>query len=144
MPPIESPVGSFGAVRSDGLCGRLGISPERALQLCGILTWRVMRESTPESRMGLFKTAVNDLGLDVDQDQIYREFGLIRSRNPEKKTPRKPVPVPADAATVSTTDAARGVENPKDPEPEGSDSETKNALSRKRDPRGRFSKGNAK
>ena len=85
--------------------------------------------------MGLFKTAVNDLGLDVDQDQIYREFGLIRSRNPEKKTPGKPVPVAADAATVSTTDAVRGVENPKDPE-------LKTEM-RKRDPRGRFTQRNA-
>lgn len=128
--------GSFGAVRADGICGRLGIPPERALALCGIPTWRVMRESTPESRMGLFKSAVNELGLDVDQDQIYREFGLIKSRNPEKRVPGKPVPVAADAATVSTTDAVRGVENPKD------DPAPKTEL-RKRGPRGRFAKRNA-
>ncbi len=106
------------------------------MALCGIPTWRVMRESTPESRMGLFRAAVNELGLDVDQDQIYREFGLIRSRNPEKKTPGKPVPVPADAATVSTTDAVRGVGNPKD------DPAPKTEM-RKRGPRGRFAKRNA-
>lgn len=107
--------GAFGEVRKGGLCDQLGISPARALALCGTPTWQISRESTPESRMKLFSTAINELGLEVDRDQIYREFGIIRARDPQKKTPGKPIPIGSGGAAVPTVEAVEGVHVPKDP-----------------------------
>ena len=109
-----NPDGSLGDVNPKGICGALGITPERALALCGRPTWRIARESTPESRMNQYKAAVNDLGLEIDADSAYREFGLARARNANKRIPGKPVVLAGDAAATSTTDANRGVQNPKE------------------------------
>lgn len=110
------PDGSYGEVSRKGLCAALGIPPERVLALCGRPTWRIQREATPEARMGLYTSAVNDLGLEVDADSAYREFGLARARNANKRIPGKPVVLAGDAAATSTTDANRGVSNPKEDE----------------------------
>lgn len=112
-----NPDGSLGDVNPKGICGALGITPERALALCGRPTWRIARESTPESRMNQYKAAVNELGLEIDQDSAYREFGLARARDKSKRIPGKPVVLAGDAAATSTTDANRGVQNPKEEAP---------------------------
>lgn len=112
-----NPDGSLGDVNPKGICGALGITPERALALCGRPTWRIARESTPESRMTLIKSAVNDLGMEIDADSVYREMGIARARDKSKRLPGKPVVLAGDAAATSTTDANRGVQNPKEEAP---------------------------
>lgn len=105
--------GSLGDVNPQGLSARLGMSPGRVIALCGRPTWRVQREVTPQVRMDLFDRAVNRLGLDIDSDQPYREFGFAKARHAAKKLRGAPVTLTSDAATVSTSDALRGVDNPK-------------------------------
>lgn len=96
-----------------GLHAAIGISPEECIALCGRPTWRVARESSSEIRMGLMDDAVNRLGLEVDADQAYREFGLQRARHSAKKLRGAPVTLAGDAATTSTADALDGESNPK-------------------------------
>ena len=110
------PDGSYGEVSRRGLCAALGIPPERVLALCGRPSWRIQREATPEARMGLYKDAKNELGLEIDRDSAFREFGLARARNKSNSIPGKPVVLAGDAAATSTTDANRGVSNPKEDE----------------------------
>ena len=111
-----NPDGSLGDVNPKGLCPALGITPERALALCGRPSWRIARESTPESRLKQIVSAVNDLGMEVDADSVYRETGIARARDKSKRIPGKTVVLAGDAAATSTTDAVEGVENPKEDE----------------------------
>lgn len=113
-----NPDGTYGDVSRTGLCAALGIPPERVLALCGRPAWRIQREQTTADRMALYVSAVNDLGLEVDADAAYREFGLPRARHSSKRIPGKPVTLSGDAAATSTSDAVDGAENPKpDPTP---------------------------
>lgn len=96
-----------------GLPSALGIPPERVIALCGRPTWRVQREVTPQVRMSLFDAGINRLGLEICADQAMREFGFAKARHADHRLRGAPVPVAADAAAVSTTDALDGVDNPK-------------------------------
>lgn len=81
--------GSLGDVNPRGLCGVLStlhkrrVTPEEILSKCGIPYWRIQRDMTPAARMDLYDKAVNNLGLLVDADQPYREFGF---RKPRRKS----------------------------------------------------------
>lgn len=83
--------GSLGEVNPRGLCGVLStlhgrkVTPEEILSKCGTPYWRIQREMTPQVRMDLYSKAVNDLGLLIDEDAPYREFGF---RKPRRKTDR--------------------------------------------------------
>ena len=108
-----NPDGTLGEVNPKGLSAKLGITPERALQLCGRPFWRIAREATPETRMKLYTAGVNELGLEVDADSAYREFGFARARTAERRIPGKPVLLAADGAAASTAAANEGIKNPK-------------------------------
>lgn len=110
-----APDGTEVGVNPKGLCAALGLPPSRILALCGRPTWRVQREVTPEVRMDLYKAAVNELGMEIDAAEAYREFGFARARDPERVLRGKPVTLSGDAATTSTIDANEGVQNPKPP-----------------------------
>jgi len=81
--------------------------------------WRIEREMGPMDRMNIYTHAVNDLGLDVDRDQVFKEFGLQRARSAKDTIRGKAVTVADGAATVSATTASAGVDNPKDQPPSG-------------------------
>lgn len=103
--------GSLGDVNPKGLSARLGMTPERVVALCGRPSWRVQREITPKDRMDLYDAGVNKLGLEIDQDSVYREFGFPKARQDGKRLKGEPVIVAGDAATVSTADAQDGEKN---------------------------------
>lgn len=73
--------GSFGEVNPRGLCAVLNKSPEEILQKCGVPYWRIQREMTPAARMDLYDKGVNNLGLQIDESQPYKEFGFKRPRH---------------------------------------------------------------
>lgn len=105
--------GNSEGINPRGLSAALGISPERVYALCGRPYWRIAREITPSARMEAYVRAVNELGLEIDADSAYREFGFAKARHADHRLRGAPVPVAADAAAVSTTDALDGVDNPK-------------------------------
>lgn len=82
-----NPDGTVAGINPKGLSARLGVTPEEVIAKCGVPYWRIQREQTPAARMSLLKDAVNELKLDVDPDQPYREFGLMRARDPKKRIP---------------------------------------------------------
>lgn len=106
--------GTLGDVNPTGLSAKLGLTPERVMALCGRPSWRVQREATPSVRMDLYDRAVNKLGLAIDQDATYREFGFPRARSANKALKGEAILLAADGASTSTTDALQGKENPKE------------------------------
>lgn len=101
----------------DPLCEVLGATPTEILQNVGRPYWRIEREVTTKDRMELFIKGVNDLGLPIDEDQIYEEFGFEKARDPEKAIPGMVQVIRADAKSVSNAEATAGVENPKQDSP---------------------------
>lgn len=125
---LVNPDGSLGEVNPRGLSAQLGITPERCIALCGRPTWRVQREVTPQVRMDLYDKGVNRLGLEIDSDAPYREFGFPRARHASKRLRGAPVTLAGDAAAVPTSDALEGADNPKLEAPEA-------PVARRRQPR---------
>ena len=76
--------GRWGEPLPRGLCAALGATPQQILSKCGRPQWRVTREMTPAVRMGLYDKAVNQLGLKIDREQPYREFGFAKARSDEQ------------------------------------------------------------
>ena len=72
--------GQWGEPLPRGLCAALGATPQQILSKCGRPQWRVTREMTPTVRMSLYEKAVNQLGLKIDREQPYREFGFAKAR----------------------------------------------------------------
>jgi phage gp29-like protein len=98
----------------ESLCKILGASPFEILLNNGIPHFRIEREVSTKDRMSLYVSATNDLGLTIDQDQIYEEFGFERARTPDKAAPGKAQLLSGDALAISNADAIEGVDNPKE------------------------------
>jgi len=71
----------------------------RILQVAPRPYWRIDREMTPLDRMKVLDDAVNVLGLTVDEDQAYKEFGLQRARSMKTAIRGKAVAV-SEGATL--------------------------------------------
>ena len=97
----------------DALCVALGATPAEILRHCGRPYWRIEREVKTTDRMDLYIKATNDLGLSIDEDQVYQEFGFDKARDPQKAIPGKAQIISGDAKSVSNAEATAGVTNPK-------------------------------
>lgn len=75
------PDGTWGEPLPRGLCAALGATTAQILSKCGRPQWRVTREMTPTVRMKLYDDGVNKLGLKIDSEQPYREFGFAKARS---------------------------------------------------------------
>lgn len=106
------PNGREDGINPRGLCHALGATPAQILAVCGRPSWRIQREMTPDARMKLYDGAVNRLGMDLDDSQAYREFGLARARTASRRLRGAPVTLPSDGAATSTADALQGASNP--------------------------------
>lgn len=60
----------------EGLAAILGIDAEEVLSLCPYALWKVERDQTPADRIAVYDKMVNQLGMAVDQEQVYEEFGI--------------------------------------------------------------------
>ena len=72
-------------VNPTGISARLGLDPEEVLRLNGRPYWRIEREVTPRDRMDLYDKAINKLGMKIDEDQPYKEFGFAKARDESKR-----------------------------------------------------------
>lgn len=74
-------------VNPDGLCPLLGIDPDEILSLNPFATWRVERDITPENRVMVYCKLVNELGMEIDQEQVYEEFGVDSPKQGSRAIP---------------------------------------------------------
>lgn len=100
-----------GAVLPRGLCAALGATPQQILSKCGRPQWRVTREMTPSVRMKLYDDGVNKLGLEIDAEQPYREFGFAKARGNNKLRGQREVLGPQDIS-VGGVNSDTTAENP--------------------------------
>lgn len=113
----------------DALCAAFGASPDEILRNNGWPYWRIEREITTKDRMDLYIKATNDLGLNIDQDQAYQEFGFKKARLPQNAIPGKAQILSADSISVSNQVATDGMENLKATELSADSSSSKNEIS---------------
>lgn len=106
--------GAWGEPRARGLSAQLGVTPEQVIEKCGRAQWRVTREMTPQTRMALYVSGVRDLGLRIDGDQPYREFGFAKASDGAECLKGPVVKLDDGDLAMSTTDAQNGVLNPKE------------------------------
>lgn len=112
-----NPDGSFGDVNPRGLSAVLGAKPEQVIAASGRPSWRVQREMAPKDRMALYCQGVNDLGLEIDAEAPYHDFGLPRAREGAERLKGRAIIVDAGNLAIATADAQDGVKNPKDETP---------------------------
>jgi len=99
----------------EALCRALSATPSEILLNNGIPHFRIEREVSTLDRMTLYCKGTNELGLAIDQDQIFEEFGFERARTQEKAAPGKTQIIRDGDSTLSTAEALQGVDNPKEP-----------------------------
>lgn len=109
-----NPDGSFGDVNPRGLSAVLGAQPEDVIALSGRPRWRVQREMSPKDRMDLYIKAVNDLGMSLDDEAPYQDFGLKKARDGAEPLKGRTVLVKGGDLATATADAQQGVLNPKE------------------------------
>lgn len=109
-----NPDGSFGDVNPRGLAAVLGAKPERVIALSGRPRWRVQREMSPKDRMDLYIKGVNDLGMALDEEAPYQDFGLKKARDGAEPLKGRTVLVKGGDLATATADAQQGVLNPKE------------------------------
>lgn len=102
-------------MNAPALAEALGRSPEEIMRCLPWPYWRIEREVTPQVRMDIIKSAVNDLAMDIDAPSIYREMGLPRARDKSRRLRGEPTTMADGAKTVGSVEAAAGSDNPKDP-----------------------------
>jgi phage gp29-like protein len=99
------------------LANALKRRPDEIRRRVPAMRFRIDRETTASERAGIVSRAVNEWGLEVDEEQVRDEFNLDAVRPGSRPLPGKPQQVASGGAVVGTVDAARdGAVAPK-PEP---------------------------
>lgn len=104
-------------VNPTGIAARLGMHPEEVLRLNGKPYWRIEREVTPESRMRLYDMAINKLGMVIDEDQPYKEFGFVKARDPSKRLKGEVQILGSEDRAAPTVPSSDGAESQPEPQP---------------------------
>lgn len=99
------------ALNAKALAEVLGIPPDEVMRLVPWAYWRVEREQSPDARLSVFVKAANELGLEVDQEQVRDELGLD-APPPGRAVAGKPTPTSPGSVTVGAVEAAQGVKAP--------------------------------
>jgi len=99
-------------VNQVALAKALGQPAEEILDRVPKCSWRIEREMTPMDRQKVFEGAVNELGLEVDEDEYRDEFGLDAPRPGGRKLRGKPVPVGTGGLAPSVEASKDGAEPP--------------------------------
>jgi len=89
-------------------------SPSQILGCIPKPYWLIHRAVSPKVRLDM-QLAAADAGLEIDPDQLYDEHGFRRPRKGAAPLRGKAQIVPDGAKTAGAIEAARGVDNPKDP-----------------------------
>lgn len=104
-------------LNADELGKALNARPEQLPLVNPLCGFRTDREWTPEVRMKVFGMAA-DMAIPVSISQVRREIQLDKPHSPDDQVKGKPVTLPDGAKAVGSTEAAEGVDNPKEPPPE--------------------------
>lgn len=83
-----------------------GVSPEAVRALVPRVAWFLDRKVDPVARLGMFKTAMVDMHIPVDPDQIYDEFHMLP---PQEGAPPPPMLAPP-ATTIEGEAPEQGAE----------------------------------
>jgi phage gp29-like protein len=92
----------------DVLCATLGAKPEEIRKSIPTISWRIDRETTPEVRARIVSMAINEWGLELDEEQQRDEFALNPPRPGSKPLPGTAQVVKPGELTVGAVDAADG------------------------------------
>ena len=76
----------------DVLCETLGASPEDIRACIPTMSWRIDRETSPLDRASIVSMAINEWGLELDEEQQRDEFALNAPRPGSKPLKGKPDP----------------------------------------------------
>jgi hypothetical protein len=74
------------------LCNALGASPDEIRKSIPTISWRIDRETTPQVRAQIVSMAINEWGLEVDEEQQRDEFALNAPRPGSKPLKGKAQP----------------------------------------------------
>lgn len=100
------------AFSDNGIAARPELLP-LGLPQCG---FRIDREWSPEVRMRLYALGLES-GIPMSKSQVRRELQFDAPTSPSDELKGKAVTVADGAAAVGSTDASKGVDNPKDQPP---------------------------
>lgn len=100
-------------VNCHALAGVIGKSPEELMDCVAKCSRRIEREMTPVDRQRVYEGAVNELGLEVDEDQYRDEMGMDAPRASGPKLRGKPLPIGPGGLAPSVDASKDGVEAPK-------------------------------
>src|SRR5207253_162666 len=84
-----------------------GQHPEEILGVVPRCSWRIEREMAPKERHDIFAGAVNDLGLEVDEDQYREEMALDAPRPGGRKLRGRLESISKGGAIIPTAAAAQ-------------------------------------
>ena len=87
------------------LAQALGVTPEDILDAVPRCSWRIEREMTARDRHAVYEGAVNELGMEVDEDQYRDEFGMDRPRHGGRALPGRALVKKQGEVAVPNTEA---------------------------------------
>lgn len=94
------------------LAQAFGCPPEELLDAVPKCSWRIEREMTPRDRQAVYEGAVNELGLEVDEDQYRDEMGLDAPRQGGRRLRGKPIQVGTGGLAPSVEASHEGAPPP--------------------------------
>jgi phage gp29-like protein len=89
------------------LANALGRRPDEIRRRVPTLRFRIDRETTATERAAIISRAVNEWGLEVDEEQTRDDFNIDAVRPGSRPLPGKPQQVTSGGAVVGTVDASR-------------------------------------
>lgn len=92
------------------LCKTLGARPEEIMKSIPTISWRIDRETTPEVRARIVSMAINEWGLEIDEEQQRDEFALNPPRPGTKPLPGIAQIIKPGEKAVGSVDASDGAE----------------------------------
>jgi phage gp29-like protein len=94
----------------------IGERPEDILDAVPEMRFRIAKETSPTERAEIVSSAINDWGLEVDEEALRDEFDLDGPRPGSRPAPGKPQQVSKGGGLVGSVEASRdGAEAPAEP-----------------------------
>jgi phage gp29-like protein len=100
-------------INRERLAAALNATPEDLLECVPRCSWRIEREMTPMDRQKVYEGAVNELGLEVDEEQYRDEMGMDAPRPGGRALRGKPIAIGTGGLAPSVEASNDGAEPPK-------------------------------
>lgn len=102
-------------VNAIGLQNALGVTLDELMANVPRCGHAIEEETTPEQAARILSVLVNDVGLPIGESAAYQRFSYSPPRPGERTLRGKPVTTQEGAVTTGATEAAQGIDNPKEP-----------------------------